>query len=182
MSAYWSIFQRVIDDFHVKNDVNEPMRNPFKEGTIESLLYGKNWIDTVQWHLEDIIRDPNITAQDALALKRRIDQRNRQRLVAVEKIDEYFLEKFRGVKDEENARMNTESPARAIDRLSILALRVYHMKEETKRVKAGQQHIIECKRKLEVLLEQKEDLETATERLLKDISSGKNYFKIYKQV
>ncbi len=178
------IFINVIDTYHVLNNVDQPFSNPYNENNelIEHLLYRKCWIDTVQWHYEDIIRDPNIEPSAALILKRKIDASNQDRTDMVEYIDSYFLEKYNNVKVQENATINTESPAWGIDRLSILALKVYHMNEEVTRINASQEHQRACKTKLDILLEQRLDLSTAINQLLDDIANGKKYMKVYKQM
>jgi hypothetical protein len=155
---------------------------PFKEGTIEFSLFTKNWIDAVQWHLEDIIRDPNINPTLALEIKRRIDKSNQDRTDLVEMIDSYFLEKYSNVQPNPNATFNTESPAWAIDRLSILALKVFHMEQEVIRKDVSVEHQKECQKKLDILLEQKVDLSTAIDQLLSDINQGKKYMKVYRQM
>src|SRR5690606_7891712 len=154
------IFAEVIDKYHETNTVDQPFDNPYNnEGElIEHLLYRKCWIDTVQWHYEDIIRDPNIDPVAALKLKRQIDASNQDRTDMVEYIDSYFLEKFKDVKVNEDATINTESPAWGVDRLSILALKIYHMNEEATRTDASEQHLAACRTKLNVLLEQRVDL------------------------
>lgn len=176
------IFEESIRDYHLFDNVDQPISNPYPKDKIEHLLYLKNWIDTVQWHFEDIIRDPNIDPVAALALKRRIDASNQERTDMVEYIDSYFLQKFKDVKVQEGAKINSESPAWALDRLSILALKIYHMNEEATRVEASEEHRAKCQEKLNTLLEQKQDLTTAIDDLLKDIESGAKYMKVYKQM
>lgn len=176
------VFGRSIQDYHVHDDVDAAMNNPYDQGDIKKLLYHKNWIDTVQWHLEDIIRNPQIDPAEALQLKRRIDASNQERTDMVEYIDSYFLEKYAAVKAEENAVINTESPAWAVDRLSILALKIYHMQAEANRTDANAAHIEACTQKLNVLLEQRSDLSAAIDQLLADIEAGKKYMKVYKQM
>ncbi|PKD21575.1 hypothetical protein APR41_00890 [Salegentibacter salinarum] len=178
------IFQEVIEKYHEKDSVEQPFTNPYDSESelIEHLLYRKCWIDTVQWHYEDIIRDKHIDPVDALALKRQIDASNQDRTDTVEYIDSYFLEKFKNVKPKEDATINSESPAWAIDRLSILALKVYHMNEEANRKDASQDHQMKCKAKLDVLLEQRVDLSTAINQLLEDIAAGNKYMKVYRQM
>ena len=178
------IFKEVIDTYHVVNTVDQEFENPFDKDTqlIEHLLFRKSWIDTVQWHFEDIIRDPNIDPVEALTLKRMIDASNQDRTDMVEFIDSYFLEKFKNVTPKSSATINSESPAWAIDRLSILALKIYHMNEEANREDASQEHQMKCKTKLDVLIEQRVDLSTAIDQLLEDISIGEKYMKVYKQM
>ena len=177
------IFQDVIEKYHVINTVDQPFENPYpKSNLIEHLLYRKCWIDTVQWHYEDIIRDPQIDPVAALTLKRKIDASNQDRTDMVEYIDSYFLEKYKDVAVKDDATINTESPAWGIDRLSILALKVYHMNEEATRTDASDAHRAACKAKLDVLLEQRVDLSTAIDTLLKDIENGDKYMKVYKQM
>lgn len=176
------IFNQAINDYHVKDNIDTPIQNPFEEGTIENRLYLKCWIDTVQWHFEDIIRDPQIDPAEALVLKRRIDKSNQDRTDLVEQIDSYFRDVYKNVKVLEDARINTESPAWAIDRLSILALKIYHMKEQVDRPEASGEHKAKCQAKLNVLLEQQVDLSTAIDQLLEDIEAGKKYMKVYRQM
>lgn len=179
---YWRVFNEAIADYHKTDDVDAQMVNPYAADQIEHLMYRKNWIDTVQWHLEDIIRDPQIDPVKALAIKRRIDASNQERTDMVEYIDSYFLDKYKDVKVKTTAIINTESPAWAIDRLSILALKVYHMSIEANRTDAEAAHLEACKKKLAVLQEQKVDLSTAIEQLLTDIEAGDKYMKVYKQM
>ena len=176
------IFEQVIKDYHLIDDVDQDIKNPYELGTIEYDLYVKNWIDTVQWHLEDIIRDPHINPVEALALKRRIDKSNQDRTDLVERIDSYFLSLYGGVKTQPDATINTESPAWAVDRLSILALKIYHMREQVERPDASEEHRATCRRKLDVLLEQQVDLSTAIDQLLADIEAGRKWMKVYKQM
>lgn len=176
------IFTQVIDDYHRHNDVDQLPANPFAEGTIDHLLYMKNWVDTVQWHLEDIIRDPQIDPIEALGIKRRIDKSNQVRTDMVEYIDSYLLDKYKEVKTLPAARLNTETPAWAIDRLSILALKIYHMRQEALRKDVVEAHRAACQQKLDVLLSQQIDLSTAIEELIGDIEAGRKYMKTYKQM
>ena len=176
------IFKRAAADYHVTDNVDTPISNPFEEGTIENMLYLKCWIDTVQWHLEDIIRDPNIDPAEALQLKRRIDRSNQDRTDLVEKIDAYFRELYKDVTPLPQATINTESPAWALDRLSILAVKIYHMREQTMRSDASEDHLALCRAKLDVLLEQQVDLATAIDQLLEDIEAGRIYMKVYRQM
>lgn len=178
----YKIFQQSIDKYHVKNDVYQSFANPYAKDDIARLLYRKNWIDTVQWHYEDIIRDPDIEPKAALNLKRKIDVSNQDRTDLVEFIDSYFLKQYSSVIVKEDARINTESPAWAIDRLSILALKIYHMQEEANRTDASVEHLKKCSDKLNVLLEQRKDLSKAIDQLLADIESGGKYMKVYKQM
>lgn len=178
----WKVFNQSIADYHVHDNVDQPIANPYDKKDLEHLLYHKNWIDTVQWHFEDIIRDPNIDPKEALVLKRRIDKSNQDRTDMVEYIDSYFLQKYADVKVQPNAKINTESPAWAIDRLSILALKVFHMKQETERKDVDASHIEKCQAKLNILLEQHKDLSTAIEELIEDIEAGRKYMKVYKQM
>ncbi len=176
------VFDQCILDYHTLDSVVAKSKNPFKKDDIKHLLYQKNWIDTVQWHLEDLIRDPKINPVKALELKRTIDHSNQKRTDLVEYIDSYFLDKYKNVKISNSATFNSESPAWAIDRLSILALKIFHMDEETKRKGASNEHVQNCSAKLEVLVQQKEDLCSAIDQLLSDIESGSKYMKTYKQM
>tara|TARA_R110000823_G_scaffold136211_1_gene265575 strand:+ start:887 stop:1486 length:600 start_codon:yes stop_codon:yes gene_type:complete len=178
----FSIFNNCIEKYHIKDDVYQIFENPYSKDDIEYLLYRKSWIDTVQWHYEDIIRNPEIDPQKALVLKRKIDASNQDRTDLVEFIDSYFLNKYKSVDVKPTATINTESPAWAIDRLSILALKIYHMNEETHRSDASVDHKQKCQIKLNILLEQKKDLFLAINQLLADIENGNKYMKVYKQM
>ncbi len=176
------IFQQATNLYHLSDDVNAIIKNPYKEGSIEFLLFSKNWIDAVQWHLEDIIRNPQINPQEALKIKRRIDKSNQDRTDLVEYIDGYFMNEFKDIKTLPNAGLNTETPAWGVDRLSILALKIFHMQEETNRVDASNEHKTNCQAKLDVLLTQREDLSNAIDELLNDIKTGRKKMKLYKQM
>ena len=178
----FQIFEQSIAQYHVLDTVNQPFENPFDAKTLDHLLYRKNWIDTVQWHYEDLIREPSIDPVAALELKRKIDASNQDRTDMVEYIDSYFLQEFSAVNPLPDATINTESPAWAMDRLSILALKIYHMQEESNRISASDNHRAACAKKLAVLLEQKTDLSTAIDQLLDDMAAGKKYMKVYKQM
>lgn len=176
------IFCRAIDDYHRHDNVDTPIENPYAEGSLEFLLYHKNWIDTVQWHLEDIIRDPHIDPVDALNLKRRIDRSNQVRCDMVEYIDSYLFDKYKDIVPAADARINTETPAWAIDRLSILALKIYHMRAEVERDDVDDEHRAACQKKLDVLIQQQQDLSIAIEELIEDIEAGRKYMKVYRQM
>ena len=176
------IFDKTIKLYHVTDDVDAKVASPYAEGSFENALFIKCWIDTVQWHLEDIIRDPHINPQDALAMKRRIDRSNQDRTDLVEDIDSYFRQTYSNVTPLPDARLNTESPAWAVDRLSILALKIYHMREQVERQDASDEHRAKCQAKLNVLLEQQVDLSTAIDQLLEDIEQGRKYMKVYRQM
>ncbi len=178
----YTIFKQSIEDYHLHDNVNQPINNPFSNDKIEHLLYAKNWVDTIQWHFEDIIREPNINPVDALDLKRKIDGSNQVRTDMVEYIDSYFLQKYALIQAKSTAKINSESPAWAIDRLSILALKIYHMQLEATRIDATPAHREKCQEKLSVLVEQKSDLSTAIDDLLFAIESGDIYMKVYKQM
>lgn len=178
----YPVFERATNDYHKANDVDASIHNPYEEKSIGFYFYLKNWIDAVQWHLEDIIRDPGIDPVNALAIKRRIDKSNQDRTDLVELIDSYFLDTYKHVTVLPDATINTESPAWAVDRLSILVLKIYHMKEETERTDVSSEHIEACKKKLVILLEQKRDLSLALDQLLEDIKNGRKYMKVYKQM
>ena len=176
------IFNKAIDDYHVTDNVDTPINNPYERESIDNRLYLKCWIDTVQWHLEDIIRDPHIDPIEAFSIKRRIDRSNQDRTDLVEQIDSYFRQKYSDVTPLPDARLNTESPAWAVDRLSILALKIYHMREQTQRTDATEEHKARCQAKLNVLLEQQKDLSLAIDQLLEDIQEGGKYMKVYRQM
>lgn len=176
------IFSQVITDYHQLDNIDAEMTNPYPRNTIENVLYLKCWIDNVQWDLEDIIRNPDIDSDEALKIKRRIDRSNQHRTDTVEMIDSYFLEKFSNVDILPDATINTESPAWAIDRLSILSLKIFHMKKQTERTDVTEEHVKNCLSKLEILKEQQKDLSVAIAQLLKDIEAGLKYMKVYKQM
>lgn len=176
------VFRQAITDYHQSDNVDSAMQNPYPEGDIKYELYTKEWIDTVQWHLEDIIRDPKINPATALEIKRRIDRSNQARTDLVERIDSHFLTKFKDVKPLAGATINTESPAWAIDRLAILALKIYHMRIEAERKDASEEHRSRCREKLNVLTEQQKDLSAAIDTLLDDIAAGRKYMKVYRQM
>jgi hypothetical protein len=178
----YQIFEQSIEDYHRFDSVDQPISNPYKKRDIEHLFYLKNWIDTVQWHYEDIIRDPHINPEGALVLKRKIDASNQHRTDLVENLDAFFLNEYKDVEVIKDAQINTESPAWAFDRLSILALKIYHMQEEAIRAEASENHRQACQKKLDVLLEQRTDLMSAIEQLLEDFKSGRKYMKVYKQM
>lgn len=178
----WQVFRQAITDYHQNDNVDSAMQNPYTEGDIKYELYTKEWIDTVQWHLEDIIRDPKIKPVTALEIKRRIDRSNQARTDLVERIDSYFLTKYKDVKPLPDATINTESPAWAVDRLAILALKIYHMRIEAERKDASDEHRSRCQKKFDVLQEQQKDLSTAIDSLLDDIEAGRKYMKVYKQM
>ena len=177
-----NIFNQAIRDYHIKDNIETPINNPYEREEIENRLYLKCWIDTVQWHFEDIIRDPHIDPVEALSLKRRIDRSHQDRTDLVEQIDSYFRLKYSDVQILPDARLNTESPAWAIDRLSILALKIYHMREQAERTDATAEHREKCGAKLQVLLEQQRDLSLAIDQLLDDIQAGRKYMKVYRQM
>ena len=180
--GFFEIFNQSIIDYHVYDSIEKEPKNPYKKGEFSHLLYQKNWIDTVQWHLEDIIRDPEIDPKEALKIKRIIDASNQKRTDLVEYIDGYFLEKYKDIMVKSSATINTETIAWAIDRLSILALKIYHMNEEANRESADQNHKNNCQAKLDVLNDQKADLCSAIDQLVTDIESGDKYIKVYKQM
>ena len=178
------IFERAVDDYHIKDRVDQPFKNSYNTDVdfLEHLFYRKAWIDTVQWHYEDIIRDPQIDPVAALKLKRQIDASNQERTDMVEYIDSYLLSEYKDIKPNDNATINTESPAWALDRLSILTLKIYHMEEEAGREDASDEHRMACQQKLDVLLEQRVDLCAAIDTLIIDIRNGDKYMKVYKQM
>jgi hypothetical protein len=176
------IFVRSIEDYHKYDNVDQALSNPYEAGSLDALLYEKNWVDTIQWHLEDIIRDPEIDPVDALALKRRIDKSNQDRTDLVERIDTYFWNLFHEVSAKENAKINTESPAWAVDRLSILHIKIYHMQEQVDRTDVSAEQHEKCAQKLAVLLEQLEDMTSSISQLLEDYASGERVMKVYRQM
>lgn len=176
------IFNQAIADYHQFDEIDHPINNPYEKDSLNHLFYLKNWIDTAQWHMEDVVRNPNIDPVEGLKWKRRIDAQNQVRTDMVEFVDSYFLELYRGITANADATINTESPAWAIDRLSILALKIYHMQEEAERETASAEHREQCLTKLNILLAQRDDLSLSIDELLADIQAGKKYMKVYKQM
>lgn len=176
------VFDRSVADYHKKDNVDAQIDNPYRSGSFEAILYSKNWVDAVQWHLEDIIRDPEIDPKEALELKRRIDRSNQVRTDMVEDIDTWMRERYKDIKVSEDATINTESPAWALDRLSILALKIWHMREQAERKDVDEAHLERSKARLEILLEQRMDLSLAIDQLLADIEAGRKYMKVYRQM
>lgn len=176
------IFNRSIHDYHINDNVDQPCNNPFSENSIENLMYLKNWIDTIQWHYEDIIRDPNIAAENGILLKRKIDRSNQERTDLVEKIDDYYIELFKNVNYSNESKLNTESPGWVVDRISILCLKIYHMQEQTERKDVSEEHVNNCIKKLSVLKEQQEDLSQSFNELLDDLENGVKKIKVYRQM
>ena len=176
------IFNQAIRDYHIKDDVNTPINNPYDRDSIENRLYLKCWIDTVQWHFEDIIRDPHIDPVEALNLKRRIDRSNQDRTDLVEQIDSYFRQQFSDVKPNADATINTESPAWAIDRLSILHIKLWHMQEQVDRTDVSAEQHDKCVVKMTILKEQLSDMTTSISQLLDDYAAGRRIMKVYRQM
>lgn len=178
----FTVFTKCIDQYHIKDTVDQSLENPFDQGTVEALLFHKCWIDTVQWHFEDLIRDPQIDPDEGMELKRKIDKSNQKRTDMVEQIDDWFLESFKDVEVKQDAKLNTESPAWVVDRLSILALKIYHMQEQASRDDVSEEHKQKSQARLNVLLEQKEDLSQSFDQLLEDIGDGIRKMKVYRQM
>ena len=177
-----TVFEKAVDDYHVHDDINRSATNPFDKKDFEHLLYEKNWIDTVQWHYEDIIRDPDIEPNEGMKLKRLIDSSNQNRTEMVEYIDSYFLNLYKQITPKKDAKVNTESPAWALDRLSILILKIYHMREESLRTDVSDQHKDSCTEKLKILVEQRKDLSESIDQLLEDLSKGEKKMRVYRQM
>ncbi len=182
VNQYFPIFDRCIDQYHIKDSVDQGLENPYTEGSFEALLFHKCWIDTVQWHFEDLIREPSIEPQSGMELKRKIDRSNQKRTDMVEQIDDRFLALYKNVEASANAKFNTESPAWVVDRLSILALKIYHMKEQANRSEVSEEHKLKSQARLDVLLDQKTDLTTSFEQLLAEYQSGDKIMKVYRQM
>jgi Protein of unknown function (DUF4254) len=178
----YEIFQKAIDDYHATDKIETPIENPFPDGSFTNLLYRKTWIDTVQWHLEDIIRTPGIDPEAGMDIKREIDKSNQARTDTVEQMDDFFLHEFENATPKSTARINSETPAWLLDRMSILALKIYHMNEQTRRKDVSAEHIRKCSAKLEILSEQREDMRRAFDELIADIKNGDRQFKVYRQV
>ena len=177
----YQTFDRSIADYHLTDSPDAEIKNPYS-GSFELLLYNKNWIDTVQWHLEDLIRDPNINPVTALEIKRRIDKSNQDRTDVVERIDDFFLDELKSVKPNSDARQNSETPAWLLDRMSILLLKIYHMQEQVNRPDADPSHVARCQAKLHILLEQKTDMQFCFDELMEDLRQGARKMKVYRQM
>lgn len=177
-----AIFKLSINNYHINDDVDFEMKNPFEHKSIDGLLYRKNWIDTVQWHLEDIIRSPEIAPSELVAVKRRIDASNQDRTDTVEQIDAFLFEEFKAIKAKEFARLNSETPAWLLDRMSILQLKIYHFNEQLNRPEASDEHLDSVASKLKVLQEQESDLAQCFDELLDDLHTGNKYMKRYQQM
>jgi len=175
-------FERSVADYHRTNDVDAPLHNPFTDGSFEALCYLKNWIDTVQWHLEDIVRDPDIDPVKGLELKRRIDKSNQHRTDVVEQMDDRFVQHFSGVTPAPGARLNSETPAWLLDRMSILVLKIWHMREQTERTDAPADHLARCQSRLAILLEQQEDMARCFDELMEEVAAGTRRIKVYRQM
>ncbi len=178
----WKIFDQTIENYHKHDDVDQDFINPFGKDNLEAILYSKNWIDTVQWHLEDIVRDPKVTDKQIAEIKRRIDKSNQDRTDKVELLDDWVVDHFAKTKFEKSAKLNTESVAWVLDRMSILALKIYHMNEQVLRTDIDQEQKEKCQVKLETLLDQKKDLSQSFNELIEDITSGKKRIKVYRQM
>jgi hypothetical protein len=182
VSDFYAIFEKSVQDYHIHNTLDQECINPYEKGSFEHILYQKNWIDTVQWHCEDEIRNPNIALEDAILFKRKIDALNQERTDKVEQIDDFFIYAYSDLIPLSNAPWNTESPAWAIDRMSILALKIYHMQDELTRKDASKDYLVQVKDKLQILEMQKSDLIISIGQLLQDIASGKKVMKVYRQM
>ncbi len=176
------VFKKTIEDYHIYDDVKQVEINPYQQDDIAHLLYHKCWIDTVQWHLEDLIRMPDISDKRGMEIKRLIDHSNQERTNTVELLDMHFYHVFKEIKSKKNAYLNTETPAWAIDRFSILVLRIYHMKEQTNREDASEEHKEHCRIKLDILIKQKHQLMKAIDHLFDYISKGKIIFRPFMQM
>ena len=179
MDLFWLFSQQIVE-YHKTDSVDAEQHNPYQEGTYEHLLWEKSWVDTVQWHLEDLVRPDDVDPVEALKLKRRIDRSNQHRTDLVERIDDHYFMMFKDVAPQADAKLNTETPAWAIDRLSILALKIYHFEIEAHR--GDEAHRAKCQAKLDTLLTQREDLTTAIDQLLGDLAAGRRIMKLYRQM
>ncbi len=176
----YGLFARQVVEYHKTDSVDAEFVNIYPGGSFEALLWEKSWVDTVQWHLEDLVRPDDVDPVYALQLKRRIDRSNQHRTDLVERIDDHYMAQFKDVALLPDARINTETPAWAVDRLSILALKVYHFEIEAGRGDA--EHRAKCQAKLDTLLTQREDLTTAIDELLDDLAAGRRRMKLYRQM
>lgn len=175
---FTKIFRESIEDWHKNQESN----NPYIGDSLEFILYNKNQIDTIQWHVEDEIRRIDILDKEIASLKRKIDSLNQQRTDLVEKLDDIFLNQFQLVVQTKDSRMNSETPAWLVDRMSILELKIYHMEEQTQRTDVSEEHRNTCANKLKVLLEQRADMILCMNQLIEDLTLGKKYMKVYRQM
>lgn len=176
----YDLFSKQVIEYHKTDSVDAEQHNPYNAGSFEHTLWEKSWVDTVQWHLEDLIRPDDVEPAYALTLKRRIDRSNQHRTDLVERIDDHFYLQFNEIAPQPDARLNTETPAWAIDRLSILALKIYHFDIEAHR--GDDEHRAKCQAKLDTLLTQRADLTTAIDQLLDDLAAGRRRMKLYRQM
>jgi len=135
------------------------------------------------WHEEDIARSPDVPDSRIAQVKRNIDRLNQQRNDLIERLDDHLIGQLAaaGIRPSPQAPLNTETPGSVIDRLSILALRIYHMEEQAQRRDAGAEHVEKARRKLAILHEQLRDLSTSLRQLLEDIFAGRKRLKVYRQ-
>lgn len=176
----YNLFERQVAEYHKTDNVDAPQNNPYADGSFEAILWEKSWVDTVQWHLEDLVRPDDVEPVYALQLKRRIDRSNQHRTDLVERIDDHYYLQFNDIDTLPDARLNTETPAWAIDRLSILALKIYHFQIEANR--GDDEHRAKCQAKLDTLLTQCTDLTTAIDQLLDDLAAGRRIMRLYRQM
>lgn len=176
----FKLFEQQIIEYHKTDNVDAPQHNPYQDDTFEAVLWEKSWVDTVQWHLEDLVRPDDVDPVYALQLKRRIDRSNQHRTDLVERIDDHYFMQFKDIALKPDARLNTETPAWAVDRLSILALKIYHFQIEANR--GDEAHRAKCQAKLDTLLTQRADLTTAIDQLLDDLADGRRQMKLYRQM
>jgi hypothetical protein len=174
-------FKLAIENYHIHDDVNAKKPNPFDKGSLNYIMYDKCWIDTVQWHLEDLIRIPDLDPKKGIALKQRIDKSNQNRTDMVEIIDDYYFSLFEA-SSRNASSMNTESPGWVVDRLSILCLKIFHMEEQVSRTDVDNLHIDDCRKKLGILSLQQNDLSDAFDQLLEDYKNGIKKMKVYRQM
>jgi Protein of unknown function (DUF4254) len=176
------IFRQAILDYHLQDHIDADMPLSFVDNKFGALLYQKTWIDTVQWHLEDIIRNPKIAPDNLVAIKRRIDASNQDRTDIVELIDQYLYEIFVNIQPLKNAKLNSETPAWLLDRMSILQLKIYHFQEQIGRIGIDENHQKSVTQKLFILNMQEADLAQCYNELIEDIATGQKLMKLYKQM
>ena len=157
---------------------------PENSDSFYQLIYEQHLTNFKLWHEEDKARDPDASDNLIATVKRSIDRLNQKRNDEIEKIDEGLLKKLEqgSVKILEDATLNSETPGSMIDRLSINALKIYHMDEETRREEALKEHRVNCNKKLMILREQRLDLGRCLLEFLEDLISGRKTLKVYRQM
>ena len=169
-----------VAQWHVK----APEPDYVEASDFPNLVSMQHYVNFELWHQEDMARDPDATDSKIAAVKRAIDVLNQRRNDMIEQMDQYLLDELQKKKINytSETEMNSETPGSIIDRLSINALKIYHMDEEIQRLDVTDEHRKKCSGKLSVLQDQRNDLKKSLETLLADLSSGKKRLKVYQQM